>query len=373
MAGAGVAPTSARRSIAIDVRMAAGRSGIATYIRNVVPRVLASRPDWRFSLLASRDTVRDWPAAANVAVVRCACGIYSLAEQIELPVRTFSARVFWSPHYNIPLAARAKLVVTVHDVCHLARPDLYGGVLRQTYARRMLGTVRRNASEVMFVSDFSRLEFERHVGRPRHSSTVLNGVDGARLSSPERGASPHPRPYVLFIGGAKPQKNLATLARALESMAGAEPDLVILGSMEDHRTVDREAVARIAALGARATVVGDADDDALRRFLSHADALIMPSLYEGFGLPALEAMAAGCPVVAARAGSLPEVCGDAALYCDPLDAGDIARQIAVVRRDSALRARLVAAGRRRAAELSWDSTAARVTDVLERAMSEANA
>jgi len=372
MAGARVATGGARRSIAIDVRMADGHSGIGTYIRNVVPRIVSRRPDWQFTVLADRDAPADWLAASNVDVVRCACGIYSLAEQVELPLKARGARVLWSPHYNIPVAARATLVVTVHDVCHLARPDLYAGALRQAYARRMLAAVRRRATEIMFVSEFSRLEFERHVGAPRCFTTVLNGVDAAWFSRPERGVSPHPRPYVLFIGSAKPQKNLTTLARALESMTAADrPDLVIIGSLENHRTVDRAAIAAVATLGHRATIVGNADDSAVRRFLSHADALVMPSLYEGFGLPALEAMASGCPVVVAHAGSLPEVCGSAALYCDPSDAADIARQIDLIRSNAKTREGLIAAGRRRAAALTWDDTAARATEVLQRAMAGA--
>ena len=120
-------------------------AGIGTYIRNVVPRVVERRSDWHFTLLVPRNAEQfhRWSALANVTVVPCDSHIYSLAEQFELPARTpRRASLFWAPHYNIPLLSRVPLVVTIHDVAHLALADMYGGALRQIYARRMFAAVR---------------------------------------------------------------------------------------------------------------------------------------------------------------------------------------------------------------------------------------
>jgi glycosyltransferase involved in cell wall biosynthesis len=357
-------------SIAIDVRMLR-HAGIGTYIRHVVPRVVEAHPDWQFTLLGPRERVGDWgvEAASNATVVPCKSGIYSLSEQIEIPLRTPRVDLFWSPHYNIPVFSRIPLVVTVHDVGHLALPGTYGGSggLKLQYARRMFDAVRRRAREVMFDSDFTRGEFTRYVGEPRRATTIHLGVD-AEWSEPVTGPAPHPRPYLLFVGSAKPHKNLGTLLRAFELLRGTIPhDLVIVGG-QDQRTVDTEALGVAARLGDRVRTVGDADDDLLKRFVVKADALVLPSLYEGFGLPPLEAMAAGCPTIVSTAASLIEVCGDAPLYFDPRDSEDLARQIVRLLSDATLRARHIKAGRARAAQFDWDVCAARTASVLERAL-----
>ena len=346
-------------------------AGIGTYIRNVVPRVVEAHPDWRFTLLGPRDSVADWSvsSAANVTFVPCRSRIYTLSEQLEIPIRLPRVDLFWSPHYNIPILSRAPLVVTVHDVGHLALPETYGGRggLKLQYARRMFDAVRRRAREVIFDSEFSHTEFTRYVGEPRRATTIHLGV-GADWFEPISGPAPHSRPYIVFVGSAKPHKNLGTLLRAFERLRDTVPhDLIIIGG-QDQRTVDTPALAIAARLGDRVRTVSDADDDLLKRFVANAAALVLPSLYEGFGLPPLEAMAAGCPTIVSTAASLIEVCGDAPLYCDPTDPEDMARQIARLLGDPALRARLIKAGRARAAQFDWDVCASRSASVLERAL-----
>jgi len=344
-------------------------AGIGTYIRNVVPRVVARRPDWRFTFLASSRALPDWTLNARARVRPCSSDIYTIAEQVELPLKTpRSAALFWSPHYNVPVFSRAPLVVTVHDVCHLAMPDVYGGAARGAYARYMFGTVRRRAREIVFDSDFTRSEFVRHVGEPARSTTALLGVDHVWRAA-IRSARPHPRPYVLFVGSGKPHKNLVALIRAFEMsrMALAGHDLVLLGSFQQ-RTIDDDALGLASTLGARVRLVHDADDATVRAFVAGAAALVLPSLYEGFGLPALEAMAAGCPCLVSNVASLPEVCGDGALYCDPRDPADIARQLVRLVSDGDLRTRLVSAGRLRADRFDWEITAERTASVLDRAL-----
>jgi glycosyltransferase involved in cell wall biosynthesis len=300
----------------------------------------------------------------------CSSDIYTIAEQFEIPFKTpRSAALFWSPHYNVPVFSRAPLVVTVHDVCHLAMPHVYGGAARGAYARYMFETVRRRAREIVFDSDFTRTEFVRHVGEPAHATTALLGVDHVWRAA-VRSPRPHSRPYVLFVGSGKPHKNLVALIKAFEMsrMALAGHDLVLLGSFHRQRTIDNDALGQASALGKSVRLVHDADDATVRAFVAGAAALVLPSLYEGFGLPALEAMAAGCPCLVSNVASLPEVCGDGALYCDPKDPADIARQLVRLVSDGELRARLVHAGRLRADQFDWDITADQTASVLDRAL-----
>ena len=354
-------------AVAIDVRMLR-HAGIGTYIRHVVPRVVAARPSWRFTLLAPREVPSDWVQSSHATIVACGSGIYSIREQVELPARApRGVDLFWSPHYNVPVLSRAPLVVTVHDVCHLALPELYGAGLRQQYARSMFGTVRRRAREVIFDSDFSRDEFLRLVGAPKRATTIHLGVDRDWFA-PLSGESPRFRPYILFVGSTKPHKNLGALLAAFEQIRDSVPhDLVIVGGQKQ-RTTDGGALDLASRLGDRVATVADADDDVLKRYVAHAAALVLPSLYEGFGLPPLEAMAAGCPAIVSSAASLPEVCGHAALYCDPRDPDDLARQLVRVLKDARLREQLINTGRSHAARFDWDVCARRTTEVLERAL-----
>jgi glycosyltransferase involved in cell wall biosynthesis len=354
--------------VVIDVRMLR-HAGIGTYIRNVVPRVMSARPDWRFTLLAASGAMPDWVSKRS-AVVACDSDIYTVREQVEIPLRTpRTADVFWSPHYNVPVLTRAPLVVTVHDVCHLAMADFYGGAVRSAYARYMFATVRRRASEILFDSEFTRAEFTRHVGEPRRGTTALLGVDPV-WSLATNAPSPHERPYLLFIGSAKPHKNLRALLDAFRMCHDDLScyDLVLLGGFQRQRTLDSEALAVARSGSSRVRIVADVDDDAVRTYVAHAAALVLPSLYEGFGLPAVEAMAAGCPCLVSNAASLPEVCANGALYCDPADPSNIAEQLIRLLSDDELRASIVRAGRLRAAALDWNETACHTALALDRAL-----
>lgn len=354
--------------VVVDARMM-NHAGIGVYIRKLVPRVRARLAGWRFTVLVPSD-------AANATifgddVVRCSSAIYTIAEQLELPrVTPRDADLFWSPHYNVPLRLRTPLVATVHDVAHLARRERGGvvGMLRTTYARQLMENVRLRARQIMFVSEFSRGEFTRLVGVPRKSIVVPNGVDDGWTRAASA-LSPQPqrnvRPYILFVGSVKPHKNVGGLLRAFEQIVNGVPhDLVIAGNHEGMRTIDSAAIDSAKALGDRVRLLGRVSDAELPELVAAADVLVLPSFYEGFGLPPIEAMAVGCPVLVSDIPALRETCGDAALYCDPHAPGDIARQLRAMLADSVLRARLVERGRLRAARFTWDAAAQTVADVF---------
>ena len=164
-------------------------------------------------------------------------------------------------------------------------------------------------------------------------------------------------------------KNVRGLLRAFGAIQGRVPhDLLLIGKTTGLRTRDRAAEALARDAGSRVTVVGHVDGEAVRRHVSHAAAVVVPSTYEGFGLQALEAMAAGRPVVAASAASLPEVCGDAVATFDPYDEDDMAAELLRVLSSRDVASDLGRRGRRRARQFTWTETVARTGNILRRAL-----
>lgn len=358
--------------LTIDVRMA-DAPGIGTYLRNLVPRIISARPTWRFVLLGSRSAIDGlgWAALGNVSVRPLDASIYSAREQFALaPRRGGATDVFWSPHYNIPLWGRAPLVVTVHDLIHLARPEYTRSPAKRAYSRLMFQTIRRRATAIVTVSEFTKREFLRLVGPPTAPITVAhNGVDEHWFQRSEPSLATRTGPYVVCVASLKPHKNLVTLIDAFASLRSRLPHkLLIVGRTEGLRTADHRVLERAAANGDRIQMIGEVSDVALRSLVAGAAALVHPSLYEGFGLPPLEAMAAGCPCLVSRATAMPEVCGDAALYCNPLDAADIAERLLELVTDDRLRKNLTALGRTRAATFQWSQAADRTLEALDHAV-----
>jgi glycosyltransferase involved in cell wall biosynthesis len=181
-------------------------------------------------------------------------------------------------------------------------------------------------------------------------------------------------PYLLCVGNRKPHKNLVAAVETLALLRAEAPELRLAVAGEVYRGWD-EVLRRAGELGVRDRVVevAGASDGELRSLYAGCEALLFPSLYEGFGLPALEAMAAGAPVVASDRSSLPEVVGDAGLLADPEDPAAMAEAVRRLRRDPELRARLVRRGRERAASYTWERTARETADVLLRVAGGAEA
>lgn len=343
-------------------------SGIGTYLRHLLPLVIRSMDDVEFYLLGDAEAMvaLQWQAMPNVRLVDCKAPIYSIREQFELARKIpSSSKLFWSPHYNIPLFYRGRLLVTVHDVFHLAMPEFVGGLHRRLYAQAMFGAVVKRADTVVCDSEFTMRELARFAGVSEQKLRVIRlGIDSSWFA-PVQAPSPHAKPFLLFVGNVKPHKNLVRLLDAFASIAELVPhDLVIVGKKEGFITGDDVVKKRALRLGDRVHFTGYIDDAVLRQYFSHAAALVFPSLYEGFGLPPLEAMASGCPVIVSSAASLPEVCGEAAVYCDPCNSEDIAQKILLVLGDESLRADLIRKGLEQARKFTWESCAEETSRVM---------
>jgi glycosyltransferase involved in cell wall biosynthesis len=250
--------------------------------------------------------------------------------------------------YYGPLAPRTPTVVTVHDLAVWRHPDAFGRWTR-TYVPRVVPRVVHAARRVIAVSDFTASELEHVLHVPRERIRVIpNGVDETFNPDGPRASGD----YVLAVGTLEPRKNLE---RAIEAAGRLGVELRIAGEAGwGDVDVQRPHV----------TSLGRVDDSELAELLRGARCLVYPSLYEGFGIPVLEAMACGTPVVTSRGGATEEVAGGAAVLVDPLDPADIAAGIERADRE---RATLRDAGLTRARAFTWDETAQRTRAVYEEA------
>jgi glycosyltransferase involved in cell wall biosynthesis len=337
------------RPLLIDTRLwQAG--GIGTYLQALLPQLHLPGP---VQLLG-----RDQPFHAP---------IYSVQEQWQWlqTIQKQRPAGIWVPHFNIPLFYSGPLVATVHDVFHLAMPEFVGR--KRFYADVMFAALARRAQAVFTVSHFSKTELLRYTRIPAERITVT--PLGVAPWQPTGQPRPQTKPYILYIGNVKPHKNLGLLVSAFQRMANRIPhDLIIVGQTDGFRTADTTLTARLKRLEGRIHLTGRVSDLKRRQYLEHADAFIFPSRYEGFGLPPLEAMAAGVPVIVSTAGSLPEVCGDAALYTDPNDPEELAERLWHILSDSPLRATLIQRGLTRCRRFSWDTCAETTRHVLAKTL-----
>ena len=257
----------------------------------------------------------------------------------------------------------------LHDAQTFAIPRNFKPALRYWYRLMFWWTVRFSAG-VVTNSHFSASELQHHVGAKGLQWPIAHlGADhvgrivpdtSLRLQSlfNELGTCP----FVLAVSSDNPNKNFSAVIKALEMMGEAAPACIIVGPRNDRVFAQtRLDEQRIHHLG----YVSDADLVALYR---HAHVMIYPSFYEGFGLPPLEAMWHGCPVVVSRTSALPEVCGDAAVYCDPHDPGSLAQALHALLNDEGLRHKMNVLGRRRARQFAWKKTAQVVLEVIQRSV-----
>ena len=273
-------------------------------------------------------------------------------EQLVLPriLARERAALVHAPNCFLPLRRPCPGVVTVHDLAFEDQPEDFARLTGWKY-RTLTPRCVRSAERVICVSEHTRRDVcERYGADPERTRTIHSAP-----SLPLGDGQPPPGPYLLAVGDLRRKKNLVRLVRAFARLRRDPgiPHRLVLAGLD----IGAGEAIRAAAGDAPVELPGYVDDERLDALMRGADLLAYPSLYEGFGLVIVEAMARGCPVVAADATALPEAAGGAAELFDPLDEQQIAAAIRRVLEDAELRAGMVERGRARAAELSWDRTA----------------
>ncbi len=356
--------------------------GIGTYIRNLLKQLARIDQATEYVLICQpADVAIVNELGMNFRAVPETAGNYSMSEQVRIPLIARRERLdlFHAPHYVLPPLMQCRSVVTIHDVIHLLFPQYLPGRLAHLYARTSLWAATRRANRILTVSETSKNDILRRFKVPAEKIAVIyNAIDDRFNVRPSDDQVQRVREryqldeqFVLYVGNIKPHKNLERLIEAFDRLRRRGFDhlrLLIIGDEISKYPALRRAVHR-HKLHTAVRFLGFVPIETLVVLYRLADVFVFPSLYEGFGLPPLEAMASGAPVVASNVSSLPEVVGDAALLVDPYDAESIAEGMRQVLTDGELRATLRARGFARAQQYSWQQSVEQVhriySDVLK--------
>jgi glycosyltransferase involved in cell wall biosynthesis len=342
--------------ILFDARvLGAGMHGIARYCQGLLGRLLADDGENEYLVLIGRDEVRQrFKTAGPVRWIRTSIPLYGPAEQILLPLRlaglTFD--LYHSPTFTIPLSFAAKGIITLHDLIPLLFPEDYG-IRHRLFFRLIVTPACARAFKVATVSQASAKDIVSLLKVSEERIVITpNGLDPLwTKGGEEKGVlwdEDGEGRFILFVGNPKPHKNFRRVLAAFEKLKeedGYPGKLVVVG-------LSGQDVG--GALKGEVLFFPRLDDAALIRLYTRADLLASPSLYEGFGLPVLEAMACGCPVVIGDRGALPEVAGAAGFQVNPLDIRAIKEGMRELIENQTLRAALREEGKKGAARFTWD-------------------
>jgi len=352
--------------------------GLGRYSRALIEAIGRVDRDNRYVVFMPDDVCR-FPARPNISYrpIRFPFFKRRFWEQVA-PLLGDSYDVLHLPYDSCVAWKRGKLVVTIHDV----KPLIFGSPGKGWNANRAVERLLiRNRwdkiDHVLTDSHCSRRDIARHLGVPDERMTVVYpGVETDRFA-PAPGDQPGSdkrRPYLLCVAGADPTKNVGSLVEAFAKLPDSIRqgyDLMLVGDFR--RRSDLHERVRLVGLGEQVVFTGVVGDDRLIELYQRATLFVFPSLYEGFGLPVLEAMACGCPVVSSNASSLPEVTGEAALLVEPMDVARLSGLILQVLTDAGLRQTMRTKGLAQAAKFTWDRTARETIDVYKRVAGETRA
>lgn len=354
--------------IAIDARLNAYRiGGIAQYTQQLLTALAEIAPAVRFTALEHRKQRRPIVQGANVRVRRLWTPPHHRWEQLSLPVELASLRpdILHSPDFIPPMRWRGPVVITVHDLAFLRYPEILDGDARRFYGQ--IAAATRRADGIIAVSHSTAADITALLGVPSSRITVIHEAAAPQFRlvpvAPDttrsfNGIQVRSKRFALFVGTLEPRKNLTTLldALALCREYADSPRLVITGA---RGWLDAPIFAQVKALGLEPLVqfIGPVDQQALVWLYNAALFYVNPELYSGFGLPVLEAMQCGTPVVAADTSALPEVVGDAGLLVRPLDVDGWAAVLQRLWHDDDLRFDLRLRGLAQAARFTWEQAA----------------
>ena len=358
--------------VAIDARKLHDY-GIGTYLRNLLHHLARLDRATDYVLLCRRGhDAEGVPLGDNFRVVTERAPNYSVREQLSVPLALGRARaeLFHAPHYVLPPLTPCRAIVTIHDCIHLRFPQYLPSRLAHAYARAQIWTAIRRASRILTVSQASKEDLLRFFDVPEERIAVIPNAIDERFRVPPseeemvrvRERYQLPRRFIMYAGNVKPHKNLERLIDAFALIRRSGRDdlgLLITGSEVSKYATLRRAAHRYH-LHRHVRFLGYQPTATLAALYHLADVFVFPSLYEGFGLSPLEALACGTPVVSSNVSSLPEVLGDAAILTDPYEAESIAEGITRALDDAALREELRRKGLARAEAFSWEHSVSEV-------------
>ncbi|SNR87940.1 glycosyltransferase family 1 protein [Flavobacterium sp. ov086] len=345
----------------IDIRLI-NASGIGTYLKNVIPGILQAFDE--VSVLGNIQEIQLFDWSKSVEIIEFNTKIYSIKEQIQYPFIIPKCDILWCPFFNVPLfSVRAnKIVTTIHDVYHLTDGASIS-FLKKKYAKLLFNNAVKKSSLILTISEFSKKEILKFTkADSQNIALVYCGVKRSFFENPKSGNNLKlPENYILYVGNIKPHKNLIVLLQAYATFSEefkAKHPLVFIGKRDGFITQDNtiQNFIDLNHLQKHITFTGYVNDSEIPEIYKKATLFVFPSLYEGFGLPILEAFATRTKVISSNAASLPEVGGNAAVYFDPKDYIQLGKIIKRNIEDSSNNEYLFAQGELQLEKFTWEKS-----------------
>jgi len=367
--------------IGIDARMI-DWSGVGRYTQNLLKGLAAVDKENQYVLFCHHQSANLAPEAPNFATTIVTHPVFSMSSQLSWAreVNQANLDIFHSPHFVLPLLFAPSSVVTIHDLIPLLFPGNLRSKAAQMYYTTMIKLTTKKAERIIAVSNRTKEDLIKNLGISVRKITVIPEAADERYRPLEKEKGDFrtvlkkyaSHQFLLYVGNYKPHKNLIRLVEAFDQALPELPkgsQLVIVGP-RDKRYPEIGRLVKKLALEKSVILAGYVSEEELLILYNSATAFVFPSLYEGFGLPPLEAMACGLPVISSNLSSLPEVVGKAALSINPEDVEDMRRAIVGVFSDEELRQDLRRKGLARAKKFSWEKTAEMTLEVYEEVAGE---
>lgn len=369
--------------IVIDARFWS-ESGLGRYIRNLVYELQKiDKINNYFILHLEKDYKEITYQNRNFQKVLADFKWYGASEQVKLPklLNSLQPGLVHFPHFNVPIFYKGKFVVTIHDLIHQHFQTRQTSTLNPFFHevkklgyKKVFSSAVNNSTRIIVPSEFVKNQLEQEWGVKKEKIEVTyEGVDEEIISIAREVIGKNfekvaekfkfKKPYLFYLGNAQPHKNISKLISVFSKLKEKYPDLSLVLSGPENSFWDKISKTCELTLFKKESHIGGViftgfiSEKDLVDLYKNAEAFVMPSLEEGFGIPILEAMACGCPVISSNQGSLPEVGGDAAYYFNPKDEKDMAEKITKVLNDKKLRKNLIDEGEKRYKEFSWKELA----------------
>ncbi|MDI6754492.1 MAG: glycosyltransferase family 1 protein [Thermodesulfobacteriota bacterium] len=360
--------------IVVDARMIDGKPhGIARYTYNLIKNLLTIDKKNRYTLLVTKDITNLKTWADNLAVCYLKSRWISISEQWELVkvLKVLKPDLYHAPSFVAPVFNPFPMIMTIHDVNHIALAQNYS-TFHRLYYKFIVKPSANKSAKILTDSEFSRKEISKYLMIPDNKIKVIySGCEEEfkPIEDPEtirkvREKYRLPGTFILYVGGYKIHKNISNLLAAYAKIPLNFP--LVFSGTGNKKLIE---ISRRLNVDKKVLFIGDIENNDLPIVYNCATLFVFPSYYEGFGFPPLEAMACGCPVVASNATSLPEVCGDAAYYVNPYDVKSIADGIFKAIIDEDLKKNLIQKGLQRVRLFHWKKSAEQHMEVFEEVMS----